>query len=91
MAASLLSSKSKLPWRGVSNNLTGFAIWIDGLFNVEALEKRIRMYLKIRKYQRTLGSASKASLVGAKRVKGLWPASRLVSVENATPRAFTWA
>ena len=38
----------------------------------------------------TLGKASNASLVGAKTVSGLWPARRLVSVANATPRAFTW-
>ena len=38
----------------------------------------------------TLGKASNASLVGAKTVSGLWPAKRLVSVANATPRAFTW-
>ena len=40
--------------------------------------------------KQTLGKASNASLVGAKTVSGLWPARRLVSVANATPRAFTW-
>ena len=42
-----------------------------------------------KKYSSTLGSASKASLVGAKTVKGLCPAKRVVSVEKATPRALT--
>ena len=82
LSASLIFSTSSL----LSQSVASLKYSIVEPYNRQKLSW-IQIYLKLR----TLGSASNASLVGAKTVKGLWPASRVVSVEKATPRAFTWS
>ena len=105
IAASSLSNKSKVPWSEYINSsvyqfhhvfpinnlmflrLTQFGCncgWHDLTVYITKNIKNLGQKIQ------TLGKASNASLVGAKTVSGLWPARRLVSVANATPRAFTW-